>query len=388
MPASDPPLLTASDRRRAEKKPFTLWRWNASPGACERCQALDGLLFLYDEVPERPHPNCKCTVTVHGVASEEAAAGDMQARWQEQHTKRWEAFSSGAYVGEIIVDDEAGVLDDALREALFGETGAPVLDTEEGPLDDDIARAMSEPLLVQSETFARGGAAGEGDLGAADIQEIVARAQELQAKEEAEAAPVFPWDMSAPQGPMCEREDVDVETGMCLGEVAFSEDSAAAQEEDSVEAAANLGIGVASGKMEYVEEPEDNIVDTINEILERVEVTVSFSAPGIKLTTDFDENTDLFFQFGTLAGVTVDIKNLFDVNEPLPFAASWDLDKHRLRSANVDTDGGISLGLSYSTRLEVSVPADEPLEYVRGSAIEPSDNWYFHTVQRRMGYKE
>ncbi len=155
--------------------------------------------------------------------------------------------------------------------------------------------------------------------------------------------------------------------------MAIDKDSATAQEEDSVEAAASLGIGVASGKMEYVEEPEDNIVDTINGILERVEVTVSFSAPGIKLTTDFDENTDLYFQFGTLAGVTVDIKNVFGDDASAPVSVPRDLDD-TLRSINVDSDGGISLGFAYSTPYEVSVPAEERLEYFQDSAISPSDN--------------
>ena len=40
------------------------WQWQASPGACEKCQALDGRMFHGDlsGVPERPHPNCKCEV--------------------------------------------------------------------------------------------------------------------------------------------------------------------------------------------------------------------------------------------------------------------------------------------------------------------------------------
>ncbi len=41
----------------------TRYVWHTEDGACEACQALDGREFeTLDEVPERPHPNCKCQV--------------------------------------------------------------------------------------------------------------------------------------------------------------------------------------------------------------------------------------------------------------------------------------------------------------------------------------
>ena len=41
--------------------------WHSENGehTCDKCKALDGKIFdFYDEVPERPHPNCRCTVKV------------------------------------------------------------------------------------------------------------------------------------------------------------------------------------------------------------------------------------------------------------------------------------------------------------------------------------
>lgn len=41
--------------------------WHSENGehTCEKCKELDGKVFdFYDEVPERPHPNCKCTVEI------------------------------------------------------------------------------------------------------------------------------------------------------------------------------------------------------------------------------------------------------------------------------------------------------------------------------------
>ena len=39
--------------------------WHTEDGACEQCQALDGLKFNNtDEIPNKPHPNCRCWVEV------------------------------------------------------------------------------------------------------------------------------------------------------------------------------------------------------------------------------------------------------------------------------------------------------------------------------------
>lgn len=39
--------------------------WRTEPNACEECQSLDGRIFEFiDDIPEIPHPNCKCHVDV------------------------------------------------------------------------------------------------------------------------------------------------------------------------------------------------------------------------------------------------------------------------------------------------------------------------------------
>ena len=42
-----------------------VWHSENSEHTCDECRELDGQVFdFYDEVPERPHPNCRCTVEV------------------------------------------------------------------------------------------------------------------------------------------------------------------------------------------------------------------------------------------------------------------------------------------------------------------------------------
>lgn len=37
--------------------------WRSSKGSCDACMALDGTeYFLKEDIPEKPHPNCKCTI--------------------------------------------------------------------------------------------------------------------------------------------------------------------------------------------------------------------------------------------------------------------------------------------------------------------------------------
>lgn len=39
--------------------------WRTEEGACEKCQALNGLTFSnIDDIPDKPHPNCRCWVEV------------------------------------------------------------------------------------------------------------------------------------------------------------------------------------------------------------------------------------------------------------------------------------------------------------------------------------
>lgn len=39
-----------------------LYIWRTEPGACEECQALDGTIYTnLNEIPPKPHPNCKCS---------------------------------------------------------------------------------------------------------------------------------------------------------------------------------------------------------------------------------------------------------------------------------------------------------------------------------------
>lgn len=63
---SDPPLLTKEQHELYKKYPYVRFIWRTQPGACERCEALEGKDFSYEDIQARGriHPNCLCRVEV------------------------------------------------------------------------------------------------------------------------------------------------------------------------------------------------------------------------------------------------------------------------------------------------------------------------------------
>ena len=46
-------------------KENVIYQWSSESGACEVCKEMDGKLFeSADEIPDRPHPNCKCHIEI------------------------------------------------------------------------------------------------------------------------------------------------------------------------------------------------------------------------------------------------------------------------------------------------------------------------------------
>ena len=47
------------------------YRWHSSEGSCEKCQALNNTEYSSEnDIPDKPHPNCKCYVEVVEEESE------------------------------------------------------------------------------------------------------------------------------------------------------------------------------------------------------------------------------------------------------------------------------------------------------------------------------
>ena len=55
-----------------------IWHSENSENTCDVCKSLDGEEFdFYEEVPEKPHPNCRCTVEIVEEISSNEDSGTM-----------------------------------------------------------------------------------------------------------------------------------------------------------------------------------------------------------------------------------------------------------------------------------------------------------------------
>ena len=58
-----------------------IWHSENSEDTCDVCKSLDGKEFdFYEEVPERPHPNCRCTVE---IVEDTSSNGDFERAKEE-----------------------------------------------------------------------------------------------------------------------------------------------------------------------------------------------------------------------------------------------------------------------------------------------------------------
>ena len=61
-------------------KENVIYQWRSESGACEVCKEMDGKLFeSADEIPDRPHPNCKCHIEILEKESDETNKDPIEA---------------------------------------------------------------------------------------------------------------------------------------------------------------------------------------------------------------------------------------------------------------------------------------------------------------------
>ena len=91
------------------------YTWVTEPGACEKCKALDGTTYkTADDVPDKPHPNCKCHVRVRKTR---ITATDPLERLREERKQQQNAqIEQERQEGQVkILKDECLVQLEAIR---------------------------------------------------------------------------------------------------------------------------------------------------------------------------------------------------------------------------------------------------------------------------------
>lgn len=56
------------------------YKWKSKPGACEVCQGLNGTIYdSANDIPDRPHPNCKCWIDILEKEADEDVSDPIEA---------------------------------------------------------------------------------------------------------------------------------------------------------------------------------------------------------------------------------------------------------------------------------------------------------------------
>lgn len=93
-----------------------IWHSENSENTCDICKSLDGKEFdFYEEVPERPHPNCRCMVEVVEKKESNASNNDVE-------------LCDSIYEIEAMIDDIEGNIKET--ETLLSEVETNVQDLE------------------------------------------------------------------------------------------------------------------------------------------------------------------------------------------------------------------------------------------------------------------
>ena len=89
-----------------EKNEFN-YEQKAEPGACEVCQELDGTVYeTSDEIPSKPHPNCKCWINL--VQKESPTTTDpIEIRREQAKDRKRAQFELEKLLGDVkVLQDE------------------------------------------------------------------------------------------------------------------------------------------------------------------------------------------------------------------------------------------------------------------------------------------
>lgn len=70
-------------------KENVIYQWSSESSACEVCKEMDGKIFeSTDEIPDRPHPNCKCHIEILEKESDETNKDPIEAHREKRKDRK------------------------------------------------------------------------------------------------------------------------------------------------------------------------------------------------------------------------------------------------------------------------------------------------------------
>lgn len=91
------------------------YEWKSEPGACKVCQAMDGTIYeSANDIPDRPHPNCKCWIDVQEKDNDENLTDPFEIRKEIYKDKKRSELELGKLSGDAKSLEEE--VDEYLRQ--------------------------------------------------------------------------------------------------------------------------------------------------------------------------------------------------------------------------------------------------------------------------------
>ena len=77
------------------------YEWKTEPGACEVCQRLDGTIYdSTNDIPDRPHPNCKCYIEILEKESDEPIFDPIEAHREKIKDRKRKELELAKLMGD------------------------------------------------------------------------------------------------------------------------------------------------------------------------------------------------------------------------------------------------------------------------------------------------
>ncbi|MBS4759325.1 MAG: hypothetical protein KHX03_01340 [Clostridium sp.] len=77
------------------------YEWKTEPGACEVCQEMNGKIYdSANDIPDRPHPNCKCHIEILEKDSDELISDPIEAHREKIKDKKRNELELAKMLGD------------------------------------------------------------------------------------------------------------------------------------------------------------------------------------------------------------------------------------------------------------------------------------------------
>lgn len=77
------------------------YEWKSEPGACEVCQGMSGTIYdTANDIPDRPHPNCKCWIDILEKESDEPITDPIESHRERIKEKKREELELAKLLGD------------------------------------------------------------------------------------------------------------------------------------------------------------------------------------------------------------------------------------------------------------------------------------------------